>query len=506
MPFSGPNDSELPEHVQELPEEKREIWVSAWNAAFDRCMNESGEDCEGVAFRIANSAIKDEAETSIPDKAGHSMAETISEVLYAELAALTNGKPFDGFTHTRGGEFVDKFGRIVKIKKSELAQYIKNTKAAIAAATTDSGEVVGLPIDSDNHDHGDAAGFIIDAELADGGDIIRFTPKWTELGLKKIGKSLRRFFSPQFDPVRKVITGGSLTNWIGSLNPKNGNVLLKPIELSQGFFIAETARPEMLEDVAETTTTTEGHVVTATNGGGMLPPKSLKNLSAESTEPEEQQMSDEAIKEIVQKEVEAALRAELARVKGQPVDGDTALSESETVDTEGTAEALLELLGVNGLSDTARESVRDVVLAKGQQMKKQAEHEAMLYMAQIQREDTIDQFCLSATGGEDKLPVGIPYPGDELKALLMASDFETAQKWMHVLATIREKGLTSFEELGHGKRQTGTVELEPPLKKMLTKFIADGGSVSEFFEINASELGVKEQYNLSAFEEKVKEQ
>ena len=501
MPFSGPNDPELPERIQEMPEDVREKWVGAWNAAFDRCEQEVGEDCEGVAFRIANNAIKDEADNS--------MIETISNTLYAELAALVDGKPFDGFTHSQGDKFIDMRGQEVGVKKSELATYLKNTLAAIGATRTEDGEVVGLPIDSSNHDHQDAAGFIVDAELV--GEVIRLTPKWTELGLEKVGKGLRRMFSAVFNPVRKVIMGGSLTNWPAALDQKSGNVLLRPIELSQGFFMAEKVKSESLKDVTSsevitTTSGSDGHLVTVASGGELLLPKNIQSLSIESqteTEIGELDMSEDAIRKIVREEMASDMREELTKLKDK-AESDAADVESEDSGIEDTMESMLELIGVSNNGQTV-EAMRTVLARKGQQLKVQAEREQMLILAQIQREDTIDQFCLAATGGDEKFPVGIPYPADELKAMLMAESFEVAQKWMTVLSAIREKGLTEFIEKGHGKRLTGTATLEAPLAKLLTEWIAKDGSISEFFAVNASELGDMEQYNLSEFKEKVKE-
>jgi hypothetical protein len=90
--------------------------------------------------------------------------------------------------------------------------------------------VVGLPIDSKNHDKGNAAGWIIKAELI--GDVIRFTPVWTALGIELIGENLQRFFSPTVDMTNKTVTGGSLTNWPATRS--KGKNLLKPIELAEG--------------------------------------------------------------------------------------------------------------------------------------------------------------------------------------------------------------------------------------------------------------------------------
>lgn len=137
------------------------------------------------------------------------------------------GKPFDGM---RAGSFVDMRGTPVTFAEKDLAVFVSNTNAAIAATRTPGGEVVGLPIDAQNHNKGDAAGWIVNAELS--GDVIRLTPKWTDLGLDLISSSRQRFFSPTVDLENKTIIGGSLTNWPATR--AKGKTLLRPIELAEG--------------------------------------------------------------------------------------------------------------------------------------------------------------------------------------------------------------------------------------------------------------------------------
>lgn len=57
MPFSGPGDPKLPDHIKEKAESIRKIWVEVWNKTFSKCQSEGGSDCEGLAFRIANGVI-----------------------------------------------------------------------------------------------------------------------------------------------------------------------------------------------------------------------------------------------------------------------------------------------------------------------------------------------------------------------------------------------------------------------------------------------------------------
>jgi len=65
MPYSGPGDKSLPQHVKELPEDKRATWVAVWMDTYQDCNDSGGEDCEGQAFKQANGAmLKENDDTS----------------------------------------------------------------------------------------------------------------------------------------------------------------------------------------------------------------------------------------------------------------------------------------------------------------------------------------------------------------------------------------------------------------------------------------------------------
>jgi hypothetical protein len=156
--------------------------------------------------------------------------------LFVDLAEF-GGKIFDGVA---AGDWIDRLGRKVKIKASELPEIVKNTVAAIESATTETGELVGLPIDEKDHNHLGGAGWIVGAELE--GDIIRIKPNWTEVGTKLIKNNIRRFFSASIDMKNKVILGGTLTNWPASRD-EMGLMALRPIELSQQLQAIEKVEP-----------------------------------------------------------------------------------------------------------------------------------------------------------------------------------------------------------------------------------------------------------------------
>src|SRR6185295_2157091 len=147
--------------------------------------------------------------------------------IYTQLseAMLTPGKPFEAL---RAGTFTDMLGRTATVTEDFLQRLVENTRRAIEATKSDSGEILGLPIDTQKHDHGDAAGWIVGIELNDG--VLKLTPRWTELGVEKIKKGIKKLFSASLNMADAVLLGGSLTNWPAVKG-------LKPVELSEGGLV-----------------------------------------------------------------------------------------------------------------------------------------------------------------------------------------------------------------------------------------------------------------------------
>lgn len=145
------------------------------------------------------------------------------------------------------GTFTAMSGDEVTFKPEELEDYVKNTQEIINSTKTESGEIVGLPIDKNRHDHDGGAGWIVGLELDKTRNIIRFLVNWTNEGKELIKNNIRRFFSPSTDPEAKVILGGSLTNWPATRNAK-GQMILRPVEFS-----AQIKEIDMEKTLAEVT-------------------------------------------------------------------------------------------------------------------------------------------------------------------------------------------------------------------------------------------------------------
>lgn len=144
--------------------------------------------------------------------------------LFVDLA-MTKGKPID---YMAVGTFTDMRRNKATFTKSDLQEYIANAQAVIESTKTESGEIVGLPIDKGNHDHKGGAGWITGFSLQ--GNRVLADVSWTEGGKALIESGEMRFFSPSVDPNKKVPVGGSLTNWPASRD-ENYRHALRPIEL-----------------------------------------------------------------------------------------------------------------------------------------------------------------------------------------------------------------------------------------------------------------------------------
>lgn len=475
MPYSGSDDKNLPDHIKKLPDGLRSQWVSVWNRTYKACKDQGGEDCEGRAFKIANGVIKKRQEAK---------NEMTSNFQFIDLASigLFEGKPFDAIAP---GKFVDMYGRSLEIKADELQQYVDNTRKHIEATKSESGELVGLPIDASNHDKGDGAGWIVDVTLEN--NRVRVFPKWTEIGLDLISKGIRRFFSATVDTTRKVIMGGTLTNWPASRDHKSGLILLRPVELAeqpdQDDIYCFEQSPGWMAELKSWIT-------------GLLKPDASEpiNLSTEDnlmTLELTQEQLDERIATVVNDAVSNAVSSALEKALGanpiQPQNGNG--------EPDAQASELVALLGLEHLEEDA---VKRVELALSQQMEaiqKSAETRYMQQLAQVTRKRDIAEFAQRVTGGTPENPRGLPVQADELAKRLLALPKDEQKFWQELCGSVVEKGLIEFAELGHSKDVTGTKQLPAEIVKALQ---AGELKVSDLGDPILA-LGDISEYDLAAF-------
>jgi hypothetical protein len=359
----------------------------------------------------------------------------VVQIFFTELEsdALTDGKPFDAVAF---GVFRDMLGREVEIDPDDADAIVANTQAAIEASATESGELVGLPIDAKDHDKGDAAGWIIGIEKA--GDLIRVIPKWTEVGRELISKGIRRFFSGTINIDKKILLGGTLTNWPATRN-EQGQMLLRPIEMAEGLFTVEKQEEQPSNELLQD-----------------------ELLSSEGTMTEEVETQEEP-------EVEVA---------------------PEPTPDPDIADLIKEARKVD------RNSPQELV----EFITKQADARATARMHRLleenQRDWEITQLVAELTSNGER---GLPVKPNTLLDFLTGLSGEDFDQATAIFKQITNSGLVEFTEIGHGRR-IKKKQLPAIYHDALLATLQAGNSVMEFFEV-MPELGPSSDYDLTQFEE-----
>ena len=363
---------------------------------------------------------------------------TLEPFLFTELneEALTEGSAFDGVAF---GTFRDMLGREITLDADDAADYVTNTASAIEATKTESGDLVGLPVDAQGHEKGDGAGWIVGVELVDG--VIRLAPKWTRIGRELIGEGIRRFFSATIDVTNKVILGGTLTNWPATRD-ENNRLILRPIELQSGFFTVDKLDTEPVSTASS-------------------------NIS------EEANMPDEIVEQT----------EEVTEVQAQP---------------EPNPEIDLPPDVIAELMEQARKSGQAGPHQLAQIVQRVADQQAERRVTELleanQRQWEITELAAKLTGnGERALPVKIETMADFLVSL-NPNQFDAAKA---IFETISKNGLIEFSEFGHS-RQRRKKELPGDYQGALKDTVAAGNTVADFFAA-LPDLGNPDEYDLSAY-------
>ena len=445
-------------------------------------------------------------------------------LLLTELQSdsLTEGKAFDGFV---AGDFIDAHGRRILVEEDELEEYAENTQAAIEETKTESGELVGLPIDVFDHEHENAAGWIIGAELV--GEIIRFLPKWTEEGMELIEQGLRRFFSSSFDTEAKVIMGGSLTNWPATRDDE-GKILLRPIELAEltnpmfHFELQEESKEDLINqiraDFSEQFPNFDNRPylwVQESFDDFVIVEEGADHFRVDYSRNDEgdYEFADRAEwAQVKQTWIDAARKAArdiilggLSRRKHDKHGGRNMPKDKLTLDDLSPEEknelALGVLAELGGENYDPADLGAQVDLMVDQRARKIVAEET----AKAERERGIAEFASRITGGDDETPAGLPVNKEQLEAFLGSLDNDQRDAATAIFDEIVTKGgLVEFTEDGHGRHVRGGSPLPDAMAEQLRTFLSENkeASVAEFFEVNEDMLGPMADYDLSEFKEK----
>lgn len=202
---------------------------AAWAALHDgyRGNKYAGPQAEAALSKLT--ALYKSENIPLPGVSNQEIADWIFTELTADALNPVDGKWIDGMA---AGTFTSMSGEEVTFSEADLSAYIDNTQKVIDSTKTESGQVVGLPIDMDGHDHHGGAGWIVGLELDKARKVIRFLVNWTQEGLSLIKNNVRRFFSPSVVASEKTIIGGSMTNYPATRGDGFTH-LLRPVEFSQ---------------------------------------------------------------------------------------------------------------------------------------------------------------------------------------------------------------------------------------------------------------------------------
>lgn len=423
-----------------------------------------------------------------------------------------NDKLFDGVS---AGTFVDFYGRRFTISPEILPELVENTLRVIESAKTESGELVGLPIDIANHEQGDSAGWIMGLELDKDRKVIRLLPKWNDLGRNVIANNIRRMFSPVIDLSKNVIMGGTLTNWPASRDGRTLEYLLKPIELSRGVY-AMSINKNVAELVDESMNDTLSKISEAfmvqygTSDWTAYPMDIFDDYIIAKSEgklwklgysiDDNDEVDFDPVGDWVEVKltyVEASISAankiennnEVKKMANKPV------AKKEPISKDPKTEAL----GVVELVSSATEE-EIAELAKNPKIAELIKSRSAAAVETQRQADEIAQFSKKITTGEDKAE-GLPVPADRLEKHLLSLSVDQQKEAREILEHIVKTGFVSLSEKGHKEIIKGSHPLPKLMAPMLEAHLADGGKVGEFFKLNAAELGNMSDYDLSMYEE-----
>jgi hypothetical protein len=410
--------------------------------------------------------------------------EGIHLSLHAPEILSDGSEMFSGFAH---GKFQTWFSEI-EVKKADLKDYFKNTNALIKARQA-KGEP-GIPIDAKNHNMGDAAGWVtalaMGEEIDSLGktiDVIKFQPKWTSLGVEVLSEKLVTNFSATFNMDRKVILGGSLTNWPATKD-KNGIPIFSAVKLDQSGAPLERFRDGVANLFEELVTKfTNDNNNNQTDGGNTMP----ENITLDS-------LDEDARASLVREAQELAL-AEL----GLEGNSDEIMEQLRgSLDTT----VLTSLTGTD-LMDGIMAQLAVAVDNQVAQLKQDADRMISERIAEMNEKRELAAFCANVTAGTPAVPFGLRMDRAKLLENLDALPSDVRKSVMGILSEVWENGRVDYSELGHsGNRNFGTEVLAPEIAAQLQSHLDEGASIEEFFAAAGEDLNPMENYDLRAFEAK----
>lgn len=353
----------------------------------------------------------------------------------------------------RVGTFTDMNRKTVTITQADLDAFVSNHAANTAGQD--------VPVDVD-HRRQEAAGWIL--RLFRDGDVLRAVPRWNTHGARLVGDQMYRYISATINLAQKTIISVSLTNFPAVKN-------LAPIALS------EFPAPEV-----------EDPMQANSNELCLL-------FTTERTEPmtmnRNTQVAAGAGDQGTVTTDQAATTTTAADAAATPASPATAVVVDVAAELAAVRQAMQAELA-NAMTQFRTELTNAAALSEQQRLTIIQE-----VVGGMREEQAVADFAMTVTGTGRH---AIPLRSDDLRQRLLAIPQPHRGTVMEILRTVHSSGTVDFSETGTSQgNENGQLTLDKHAAEMLRLFMKNGGTVAQFFELNADLLGEQSQYDLRAF-------
>ena len=154
-----------------------------------------------------------------------------------------------------------------------------------------------------------------------------------------------------------------------------------------------------------------------------------------------------------------------------------------------------------GLKDVSAKNA-EIVKAEVARLQAKQTRDIEAAIVRMEHEEKIAQFSTAVTTqGLVDYRGGLPVDPELLRGFMLTLNPAQLPQFTTIIEAVVKNGLVSFEEVGHGKKKVGHVQLSAPIQANLKEWLkAEDNDIKEFFAINADVLGEMAEYDLSEFE------
>lgn len=348
----------------------------------------------------------------------------------------------------RTGHFTDAHGREVDITQAHLEGMVLNFAARTAGQD--------IPIDID-HEFAQAAGWLTDLSIR--GNTLVAVPEWNALGKQLVGDKVYRYISATIHLSKSLLLSASLVNFPAVKG-------MRPVALSEG----QAAKPIFYITPQEEFTMSDNSTAQVAENAAPATPAAVATPAAETAAQTPQTVQLEG-------NLNLDLGALAGMVPASVVEQFTAALRAQTEQQLAQLRATLEQ------ERATLEQQRTAIIGET--------------IAQLREEQEITAFSLRVTSTGHHAFNCKP---DEVKTFLFSLPKANRQAAQAFLSSIFENGTVDFSEVGTAAPRNGGVQrLDKHTEAELKRFLSNGGTVAEFFNINEDILGPASGYDLTAY-------